>query len=114
MPARALSRRVVLGGAVASSTALVFGARADGVPRVHDIAIKRFAYEPARIQARVGDTIRWTNLDIVPHTASADDLSWDTGELTRDQSAEIFVEDGMEATYFCVFHPHMTGVIEIV
>lgn len=111
---RAISRRTALGGAVAWVTALPLGARAADGPKVHEVAIKRFTYEPALIEARVGDTIRWTNQDIAPHTASANDLSWDTQELKQGESAEITVEAGMEPTYFCVFHPHMAGAIRII
>ncbi len=111
---RTVSRRTVLGGAVASATALTGSVRASETPTTHQITIKRFRYDPEHIEVRVGDTIRWTNLDIAPHTASADDLSWDTQELKRAESAEITVEDGMELAYFCVFHPHMKGAIEIV
>lgn len=111
---RNLSRRQILGGAAASVAALTVSTSTRADPKIHEIVIKRFTYEPEAIQVQVGDIIRWTNLDIAPHTASANDLSWDTKELKRDESAQITVEDGMELTYFCVFHPHMRGVIEIV
>lgn len=109
-----LSRRAVLGGALASATTLTLSARADEAPVVHEVTIKRFTYEPEHLQVRVGDSIRWTNLDIAPHTASADELSWDTGELKKGESAEIVITDGMELKYFCVFHPHMKGTFEII
>ncbi|MDA7966733.1 cupredoxin domain-containing protein [Ruegeria sp.] len=111
---KGLSRRAVLGGALASASALSFSARADGTPVVHEVTIKRFTFEPAHLRVQAGDTIRWTNLDIAPHTASADDISWDTGELKQGESAEMVVNDGIILTYFCVFHPHMKGSIEIV
>ena len=109
-----LSRRAVLGGALSSVTSLRFSARADEAAKVHEVTIKRFTFEPAHLQVRAGDTIRWTNLDLAPHTASAEDLSWDTQELKKGESAEMVINDGMELGYFCVFHPHMKGSIEIV
>lgn len=108
--ARNLSRRRVLAGAAAAALA----GRSSAQTTTHEIVIKRFTYDPAVIQVRVGDVIRWTNKDIAPHTASADDLSWDTGEVLRDDSAEVTVTEGMELTYFCVFHPHMKGTIQIL
>ncbi len=111
---RTIMRRTFLGGAVVSATALTFSARAEQAAKVHEVTIKRFTYEPEQIEVRVGDIIRWTNLDIAPHTASADDLSWDTKELKRNESAEITVEDGMVLTYFCAFHPHMKGTVRVV
>jgi len=38
------------------------------------ISIKSFAYQPATIQAKVGDTITVTNNDNTPHTVTSDDF----------------------------------------
>jgi len=81
---------------------------------MHQVTIRKFAFEPQRIQVRAGDTIRWTNEDLAPHTATADELGWDTGEIAKGQSHEMTANKDMETTYFCVFHPHMKGSIEIV
>src|SRR5215813_10054263 len=35
------------------------------------------AFAPAQISAHVGDTIEWTNDDIVAHTATARNSAWD-------------------------------------
>ena len=53
-------------------------------------------------------------MDLAPHTATADEVGWDTEELDRGQSAEVIVTEDMEIRYFCVFHPHMKGSLEIV
>ena len=109
------SRRNVMVGAVASATALTLG-RANvraAEPVVHDVRIKSFSFEPDRLQVSVGDTIRWINDDLAPHTATADEFGWDTGEITTDASMEIIVTKGLETTYFCAFHPHMKGTLVI-
>ncbi|NVO58399.1 copper-binding protein [Rhodobacteraceae bacterium B1Z28] len=110
---QAISRRSVLIGVTASAATAFLGSQARA-GETHEILIKRFKFEPQTVRARVGDIVRWTNLDIAPHTATADAFGWDTGELLRDESAEIAVADGMELTYFCAFHPHMKATIEIV
>ncbi|MEP2474960.1 cupredoxin domain-containing protein [Roseobacter sp.] len=111
-----LTRRRVLVGAVASATALAAlntrPAIADST--VHEVRIKSFTFEPTTIQAKIGDTIRWTNEDLAPHTATADELGWDTEELVKGASGAVVVTDGMETSYFCIFHPHMKGSIEIL
>lgn len=107
-----LLRRDVLMGMVALSTFPVRATQA-GTPKVHEVAIKAFEYVPDRITAQPGDIIRWINHDLAPHTASADDLSWDTGEIARGASADITVTQDMQTQYFCAFHPHMKGTITL-
>ena len=108
------SRRTVMVGAAASAVVLTTAPLRADAPKVHDIAIKAFTFDPAQVQVRVGDRIRWTNMDLAPHTATADDFSWDTEALAKGAFAEVVVTDRMETSYFCAFHPHMTGEIEVV
>jgi plastocyanin len=102
------NRRAVIGGAAAC---VALPALAGGV--VHSIAIKRFKFDPSHVVVQVGDTIEWTNDDLAPHTASADEFGWDTGEIAKGSSVKIIITTGMETSYFCAFHPHMKGTIEI-
>ena len=110
----AFSRRSVMVGAAALAAALIPVPLAADQPAVHEVEIKSFKFHPEVIRVRGGDSIRWTNKDVAPHTATADESGWDTGELARNETAEIQVTEGMETSYFCVFHPHMKGRIEIV
>ena len=56
----------------------------------------------------------WINRDSAPHTATADDGSFDTGELQEGKlKSETFKEAG-EFTYFCSIHPNMHGTIRVV
>lgn len=82
-------------------------------PRVHVVHIRNFVFAPKAITVRPGDTIRWINDDIVPHTATADDASWDTGEIKPNGHAEIVVTDRMVSSYFCHFHPMMKGTLRL-
>ena len=107
----ALKRRDVLVGAVASAAALCVGDRALAGSITHEVRIKGFTFEPAQVEVRIGDTIRWINDDLAPHTATADKRGWDTGSIAQNQSADIRVTADMEVTYFCVFHPHMKAEI---
>ena len=108
------SRRNVLKGAVALAAALSPGRILAQQSEVHEVTIRAFKFAPKVVQVRVGDTIRWTNKDLAPHTATADAFGWDTGTLEKNESQEIVVTADMEKTYFCAFHPHMKGKIEVV
>jgi plastocyanin len=113
--ARVFTRRQLLGGMVATAAIplQVQNTRASGA-QLHDVAIRAFAFEPAVLRVRLGDVIRWTNHDLAPHTATANEFGWETGELSSGQSAEITVTADMEVSYFCAFHPHMKAMIEVV
>lgn len=92
----------VLGGTVSSATEL---------PATHTVTIKKFEYVPGALSVRAGDTIDWVNEDIVPHTATARDRSWDTGEIKPGESATIPITEVFSPEYFCVYHPMMEGSV---
>ena len=57
---------------------------------VIEIKMAQVAYAPAQVSAHVGDTVEWTNEDIVAHTATARNGDWDVmvgpnskGSVTR-------------------------------
>jgi len=108
-----ISRREVLAGAVSTAAALALPTSATAASVTHEVRIKSFTFVPQRISVSVGDKIKWINDDLAPHTATADEFGWDTGELVTGQGAEITVTADMETTYFCVFHPHMKGQLDL-
>jgi plastocyanin len=75
------------------------------------VTIVDFSFDPQEITITAGSTVTWRNDDAVPHTATADDQSFDTGMLNAgDEASHTFDEPG-EYPYFCAFHPSMTGVV---
>ncbi|MDA4848161.1 plastocyanin/azurin family copper-binding protein [Hoeflea poritis] len=108
-----VSRRTVVLGAAASAVVPALQTLSAQPKRTHDIAIKAFRFEPEHMRVRIGDTIRWTNHDLAPHTATSDRSDWGTETLAQGQSGEIVVTEGMQTGYFCAFHPHMKGAFEI-
>lgn len=108
-----VSRRQMVSGAVAAATAPALPLHAAD-PTIHEVEITSFVFDPTVVRVRLGDTIRWINKDLAPHTATADEFGWDTGALARNETGAIVVVDGMETSYFCAFHPHMKGRIEVV
>ena len=78
------------------------------------VDIVGFVYSPSSLIIAPGDTITWTNQDVAPHTATADDESWDTGILQQGESASL-VFGGSERveSYFCAVHPSMKASFEV-
>ena len=77
----------------------------------HIVEIENFAYIPSRLDARAGDTVTWINRDIVAHTASAVDGSWDSGEIAPGKRNSIILPAQFGPGYFCAYHPGMRSDI---
>ena len=61
----------------------------------HLVEIQGFKFHPDKLRVRAGDRITWSNRDIAPHTATAKDESWDTGEIRKDQARSLRVTPDM-------------------
>lgn len=79
----------------------------------HRVDIRAFQYRPARLIVAAGDTVVWINEDAVPHTASAGDRAWDTGNIPSKQSGQVVLADKGEYRYVCGFHPNMSGTLVV-
>lgn len=110
-----VKRRQFVKGAVAASAAAALPStvRAAQETRDHIIEIRKFKFVPDSLVVRTGDTITWVNHDIVPHTATAKDKSWDTGTIKKGERGTIDVGDGFSESYFCRFHPNMKAAFKI-
>lgn len=81
----------------------------------HDVTLRKIAFTPAIVSAATGDTVVWRNDDLVPHTVSARDRSWDSGNLPPDSSWRLIVPvpAGDSLRYGCRYHPGMQGVVVV-
>ena len=78
------------------------------------ITIKDFKFSPNPLKAKAGATITVKNDDSTTHTLTADDKSFDTGEVANGTSGKITLP-GKAATvkYHCQIHDFMKGSIEV-
>jgi plastocyanin len=78
------------------------------------VEIVDFAYDPDPVTIEEGGKVIWQNEDSAPHTATADDGSFDTGTLEEGKlKSEAFKEAGTYS-YICSIHPDMHGTVEVV
>jgi len=70
-------------------------------------------FEPSTLTVAVGETVRWFNDDALPHTVSATDGSWESGNLAPGQALERRFDTAGSYPYLCRYHPGMTGTIEV-
>jgi plastocyanin len=89
-----------------------------GMARVVDVSITGFAFSPASVTVKVGDTVRWTNHDAVQHTStsgkpdSSPGLLWDSPHLSQNASFSLpitFVAENVP--YYCRVHTTMRGSV---
>lgn len=82
--------------------------------RSEKVEIVEFTYGPDPVTVQTGGKVIWVNRDAAPHTATADDGSFDTGTIDRGKlGSETFKEAGTYP-YFCEIHPTMHGTVEVV
>lgn len=75
------------------------------------VAIVDFAFDPVLTGVAVGNTITWTNYGAEHHTVTADDSSFNSGNLASGESfSQTFLTNG-SYTYRCRIHPSMTGTV---
>ncbi|MEK9130829.1 MAG: plastocyanin/azurin family copper-binding protein [Patescibacteria group bacterium] len=70
------------------------------------------AYSDIEVTIEPGDVVRFVNNGSNKHTATADDLDWGSGTVSAGGGfwQRRFSEAGTY-TYFCSYHPSMTGTI---
>ena len=98
---------------IAASLVLAQGAN-KASPRRHVVEIHKFKFIPADVQVSPGDTIVWINRDIVPHTITATDKSWDSGTIKNEGQWQTVIRGDMAGAYYCRFHPAMKAQVRIV
>ncbi len=101
--AAALAVAVLLG---VTSSPMVAG---ESLSQSHTVQIRNLRFSPSELVVAPGDTVVWVNNDLIPHTITADDRSWDSERLNQNDRWEVVVHEGMRETYFCRYHPSMTG-----
>lgn len=110
MTRSALISRLVVAALAAAATFHPGLEAAAGGQRVV-VEIRGFAYIPSALAVTPGDVVVWRNMDIVPHTATARDGSWESGLIAAGREGEIRVTEGMIGAYYCRFHPSMNATL---
>jgi plastocyanin len=77
--------------------------------RTHEVEMAAFQFSPQLVAAAVGDTIVWQNRDVVPHTATASDGSWDSGPIPAKSSRKTVVRKKGKQPFECIYHSNMKG-----
>ena len=77
------------------------------------VTIKDFDFAPAAVTVNVGDTVTWTNAGPSPHSATANDGSFDTGVYGEGGSRSHTFDQAGTFSYICTPHPFMKGTVTV-
>ena len=78
------------------------------------VRITNFAFSPATLRVPVGATVKWTNADAAPHTATATSVAFDSKRLAKGASYSFRFRRAGTYAYLCALHPAMKGRIVVV
>ena len=84
----------------------------NAIPVKYVVTIKDMKYNPAEIQANIGDTVLFINKDLVPHNV-ADSLTKEWLSPQLDFGTEWPMVVTKDLHYYCAFHPNMEGDIQV-
>ena len=68
------------------------------------IEISQFKFGTAPAKVKAGTKVTWTNLDSAPHTATADNNSFDSNTLQKGQSFSFTFTQPGTLNYYCALH----------
>lgn len=74
--------------------------------------VKQF-FMPVNASVPNDSTVTWTNKDIAPHTATADDGSFDAGTINPGSTASAMIKGQGTVPYHCNIHPWMHGSLQV-
>jgi len=82
-------------------------------PTSNKVSITSAGYSPASLTVVMGSSVTWTNNDYTTHTVTANDNSFNSGDIAAGHSfTKTFDVQGTFA-YHCVYHSTMKATIII-
>lgn len=70
-------------------------------------------FVPTVARVEVGDTVTWTNVDPVPHTATGAGGVFDAGDFLEGGTATATFDEAGVYPYACLLHPGMVGAVVV-
>jgi plastocyanin len=100
------------GRSVALAATLVAAAAMPASAETITVTIENLSFKPTEVKAKVSDTILWVNKDVLDHTATARDKSFDIIQTAKKSVSQTLTKAG-SFDFYCRYHPNMTGRLVI-
>ena len=69
-------------------------------------------FAPSTVEMKVGETVSFVDKDEIAHTATAE-ATFDSGTLREGERFDFKATKPGTISYVCIFHPGMTGTINV-
>jgi plastocyanin len=77
-------------------------------PQEHKVLIQDFKFQPADLKVNVGDTVVFTNADMMPHNAVSEG-KFHSDKIEQGKSWKYVATEKGTFDYICTYHPNMKG-----
>jgi plastocyanin len=84
-----------------------------GSADVTEVGIDNLAFIPDDVTVPVGTTVRWTNLETIPHTVRSSTGEFDSGIMQQGDTFEYTFDTDGVFDYICGLHPSMTARVTV-
>ena len=102
------------GGVLLATIALAAGGCSPRpAPAAREVHIRAFQFVPAADTVQAGDTVVWTNDDIVPHSATDLAKSFDSAAIESGGAWRWVARSPGTIAYECTLHPTMRGTLVV-
>jgi plastocyanin len=75
--------------------------------------IQNFAFHPPTASVKVRQKVAWKNADKITHTVTADNGSFDSGDLNPGASFSSAFAKSATVKYHCSIHTFMHGTVQV-
>lgn len=77
------------------------------------VSINNMKFDASDITIKAGTTVTWTNNDSAPHTVTANDGTFDSGNMNYGAKFSYTFSKAGTYKYRCTYHPAMTGTVTV-
>ena len=77
------------------------------------VTIKDFAFDPASVTIKTGESVTWTNEDSTTHDVVADGGEFSSGNIDNGATFSFTFDKAGTYPYICGIHPSMTGTVVV-
>ena len=104
------SAPLVIAASIAAS--LLLPAPAAAAPQTHIVVMDKMKFGPVPARLRRGDIIVWVNKDMVRHTATAKDGSFNV-DLPPGAKGRTVLRSSGAVAVLCKYHPGMRTMLKV-
>jgi len=77
------------------------------------VSMGSMSFSPSSLTVTAGTTVTWTNNDTEVHTVTADDNSFNSGDMIKGNTFSQKFNNKGTYQYHCIHHSPMTGTITV-